>query len=238
MQPKILEMRTGYLDNNDHLARKLRTRFSNARLLVVHLVSSPGSGKTLLLERTLLLLKQTGYRAAALVGNLTANGDAGGLEATGLPVRHVLATGKSHLDAQLIEQHVDGLRLNELDFLFIENVGDLTHPSATDLGEHVRAVLLSVTEGEDQPLKYPSIFRSSDMVIISKTDLTGTVVYNRVAVRGAIRSIRPDMPVLEVSASTGAGMTEWLRYLLVRRAVVLITGDSWRADVGAAGVAP
>ncbi|MCK6579338.1 MAG: hydrogenase nickel incorporation protein HypB [Anaerolineae bacterium] len=222
MQPRLLEIRKGVLDKNDQLARRLRDRFSSAHTLAINLVSSPGSGKTLLLEKTLASLRSTGYRAAALVGDLQTDNDARRLAASGVPVRQITTAGNCHLEAQMIEDHLEGWTLNDLEFLFIENVGNLVCPSSYDLGEHLRVVILSVTEGEDKPLKYPPIFHSSDLAIITKIDLAEAVEFNRVAALANIRAVRPDMPILEVSAKTGAGMAEWLRFLLVQRAAALM----------------
>ncbi|MEL7236803.1 MAG: hydrogenase nickel incorporation protein HypB, partial [Chloroflexota bacterium] len=151
MKPRILEIRKGVLEKNDQLAQDLRRQFTQAGTLVVNLVSSPGTGKTAFLEATLTRMKDEGYAVAALVGDLATDNDAMRLERSGAPVRQISTGGNCHLEADMIENHLGGWNLNEIDFLFVENVGNLVCPSSYDLGENIRVVLLSVTEGEDKP---------------------------------------------------------------------------------------
>ncbi len=158
MTTRIVELRKGILKKNDELAAGLRLRFTSAGVLVLNLVSSPGTGKTAFLERTLRELRARGAHAAALVGDLETDNDARRLAASGAPVRQINTHGICHLDAEMIAKHLDGweeVSLAGLDYLFIENVGNLVCPSSYDLGERIRVALLSVTEGEDKPLKYP-----------------------------------------------------------------------------------
>ncbi|MGH9593759.1 MAG: hydrogenase nickel incorporation protein HypB, partial [Bryobacteraceae bacterium] len=171
MTTRIVELRQGILKKNDELARGLRGRFEAAGVLVLNLVSSPGAGKTEFLQRTLTELRARGARAAALVGDLETDNDARRLAASGAPVRQINTHGICHLEAEMVSKHLEGWELDALDFLFIENVGNLVCPSSYDLGERIRVALLSVTEGEDKPLKYPTMFNSADAAVITKIDL-------------------------------------------------------------------
>jgi len=214
--PRIVEVRRNILKRNDEIAHTLRTRFAEAGVSVLSLVSSPGSGKTAFLERTLTALREH-YRPAALVGDLATENDAVRLRRSQAPVKQITTGTLCHLEAAMVEQSLQEWNLAELDFLFIENVGNLVCPSSWDLGEEVRVVLLSVTEGEDKPLKYPTIFNTSDLAIITKIDLADAVDFDRAAARANIETVRPGMDVMEVSAKTGAGFDRWLSYLAGRR---------------------
>jgi len=215
--PRIVEVRKNVLKHNDGVARALRMRFEEAGVFVVSLVSSPGSGKTAFLEKTLTLLRQADYRPAAIVGDLATDNDAARLARSQAPVKQITTGTLCHLEAAMIEQAVEGWDLAGLDFLFVENVGNLVCPSSYDLGEAMRAVLLSVTEGEDKPLKYPTIFNSADLAIITKIDLAEAVEFDGAAARANIQSVRPGLPVMEVSAKKDTGMTEWMDLLVSRR---------------------
>jgi hydrogenase nickel incorporation protein HypB len=212
MQPRIIEVRQGVLKKNDLLARELRKRFRAAGVYVVNLVSSPGAGKTALLEATLRDL-QPEHRVAALVGDLATDRDAQRLSRSGAPVRQITTGTVCHLDAEMLNTSLADWDLRELDFLFVENVGNLVCPASYDLGEHLRAVLLSVTEGEDKPLKYPTIFNGADLAILTKIDLAEAVELDRAEVLRNLQAVRPGIEVLETSSRTGAGMAEWLRRL-------------------------
>ena len=213
-QPRLVEVRQNVLKQNDLLARWLRQRFSDAGVYVVSLVSSPGAGKTTLLEKTLTHLKAKGCRVAALVGDLATENDAARLARSEVPVKQIITGTVCHLDADMVQRSLDGWNLNELDCIFIENVGNLVCPSSYDLGEDLRIVLMSVTEGEDKPLKYPTIFNTSDVALITKTDLSEAVEFDLVGARESIQSVRPGMEVVELSAKTGSGLDEYLEYLL------------------------
>jgi len=218
---RIVELRQGILKKNDELARGLRTRFESAGVLVLNLVSSPGTGKTAFLERTLRELRSQGSRAAALVGDLETDNDARRLAASGAPVRQINTHGICHLEAEMIGKHLDGwdgVELGNLDYLFIENVGNLVCPSSYDLGERIRVALLSVTEGEDKPLKYPTLFNSADAAVITKVDIAEAVGFDRETALRNIREIRPNIRIFETSAKTGAGMDGWLEYLAGEKA--------------------
>ena len=223
MTTRIVELRRGILKKNDELAAGLRARFSSSGVLVLNLVSSPGTGKTALLERTLRGLRERGARVAALVGDLETDNDARRLASSGAPVLQINTHGICHLDAEMVGKHIDewqALELGALDYLFIENVGNLVCPSSYDLGERVRVVLLSVTEGEDKPLKYPGLFNSADAAVITKVDIAEACEFDReLAVRN-IHEIRPGMRIFETSARTGVGMDGWLDYLESQRTTV------------------
>ena len=216
-QPRLVEVRQNVLKQNDLLARELRRRFREAGVSVVSLVSSPGSGKTAFLEKALTLLQRSKFRVAALVGDLATENDAARLARSGAPVKQIMTGTICHLDAQMVERALEEWSLEELDVLFIENVGNLVCPSSYDLGEDLRLVLLSVTEGEDKPLKYPTIFNTADVAVITKIDLAEAVEFDRAAAHRNIQSVRPGMKVFEVSAKTGEGMDELLPLLYSAR---------------------
>lgn len=213
---RLVEVRQQVLKQNDLEARALRQRFHAAGVFVVSLVSSPGAGKTAFLEEVLKRLRAR-HRVAALVGDLATDNDARRLARALVPIRQITTGTVCHLEAEMIGSALAGWRLDELDFLFIENVGNLVCPSSYDLGEDLRLVLLSVTEGEDKPLKYPTIFHTADIAVITKSDLAAAAEFDRAAVHRNIRSMRPDMQVFEVSAKTGEGMDPWLCFLESRR---------------------
>jgi hydrogenase nickel incorporation protein HypB len=220
MTTRIVELRRGILKKNDELAAELRLRYAAAGALVLNLVSSPGTGKTAFLERTLRELLARGSRAAALVGDLETDNDARRLAASGAPVRQINTHGICHLDADMIGKHLDNweaVDLAQLDYLFIENVGNLVCPASYDLGEKIRVALLSVTEGEDKPLKYPTLFNSADAAVITKMDIAAPCGFDREAAVRNINEIRPGIRIFETSSKTGAGMDEWLTYLAEAR---------------------
>jgi hydrogenase nickel incorporation protein HypB len=211
-QPRLVEVRKNVLKQNDVVARALREQFHAAGVFVVSLVSSPGSGKTMFLEKTLTLLRKD-YRVAALVGDLATENDAVRLARSQVPVKQITTGTLCHLEAAMVQNALQEWNLNDLDFLFIENVGNLVCPSSYDLGEDLRLVLISVTEGEDKPLKYPTIFNSADIAIVTKLDLAAAVEYDRRAAYGNIQSVRPGMQVLALSAKSGEGMDDFLTFL-------------------------
>jgi hydrogenase nickel incorporation protein HypB len=224
MTTRIVELRRGILKKNDELAAALRERYSRAGALVLNLVSSPGTGKTAFLELTLRRLTQAGAKAAALVGDLETDNDARRLAASGAPVRQINTHGICHLDAEMIAKHLDdwasaenGVQLEALDYLFIENVGNLVCPSSYDLGEKIRVALLSVTEGEDKPLKYPTLFNSADAAAITKIDIAEPCGFDRELALHNLNEIRPGIRIFETSAKTGAGIDTWLEYLAEQR---------------------
>jgi hydrogenase nickel incorporation protein HypB len=212
MTPRLVEVRKNVLKKNDELARALRLQFAEAGVHVASLVSSPGAGKTALLER---LLRDLGGRSrvAALVGDLATENDAARLARSGAPVRQITTGTVCHLEAQMVATALEGWRLAELDHLFIENVGNLVCPASYDLGENLRLVALSVTEGEDKPLKYPAIFHTSDVAVVTKWDLAASAEFDWEAARKNILAVCPDMPILRLSAKTGEGMEELVALL-------------------------
>jgi hydrogenase nickel incorporation protein HypB len=215
-EPRLVEVRKNVLKQNDVTARALRGRFREAGISVISLVSSPGSGKTTFLERTLTLLRPR-YRVAALVGDLATENDAARLARSEAPVKQITTGTLCHLEAAMIQSALNGWDVGPLDFLFIENVGNLVCPSSYDLGEDLRLVLLSVTEGEDKPLKYPTIFNSSDIAVITKMDLSTAVEFDEQIANRNIQAVRPGMAVFKVSAKTGEGLNEYLEFLERRR---------------------
>jgi hydrogenase nickel incorporation protein HypB len=214
VQTRIVQVRQQVLKKNDTTARALRQRFKDAGVYVVSIVSSPGAGKTTFLRETLCCLNRR-WRVAALVGDLATENDARRLGESGAPVRQIVTGTVCHLEAEMVESAIAeaGWSLAELEFLFIENVGNLVCPSSYDLGEHLRLVLLSTTEGEDKPLKYPIIFNTADVAVITKSDLAEAAAFDRAAAIANIHEVRPGMAVLEVSARTGQGMGDWLGLL-------------------------
>jgi hydrogenase nickel incorporation protein HypB len=215
-EPRMVEVRKNVLKQNDVVARGLRERFHEAGVLAVSIVSSPGSGKTAFLEKALTLLHSR-YRVAALVGDLATENDAARLARSQAPVKQILTGTVCHLEAAMVQNALEGWDLHSLDFLFIENVGNLVCPSSYDLGEDLRFVLLSVTEGEDKPLKYPTIFNSADVAVITKSDLAAAVEFDEAAAKRNIQAVRPGMEVFKLSAKTGEGMSEFLDFLEHRR---------------------
>lgn len=216
-QPRILEVRTKILKKNDETAREMRQRFEALGLLVVNMVSSPGTGKTAFLKETLSRLVARGTPVAAVVGDLETDNDARRLAESGAPVRQIMTHGLCHLEADMVQAHIADWDLAALDYLFIENVGNLVCPTSWDLGESVRLALLSVTEGEDKPLKYPGLFNTADIAAITKIDLAEACDFNRDLARANIEAVRPGMRIIETSVKTGAGIDEWLDYLAARR---------------------
>jgi hydrogenase nickel incorporation protein HypB len=195
----------------------MRQRFESLGLLVVNMVSSPGTGKTAFLKETLSRLVARGIPVAAVVGDLETDNDARRLAESGAPVRQIMTHGLCHLEADMVQAHVADWDLAALDYLFIENVGNLVCPTSWDLGESVRLALLSVTEGEDKPLKYPGLFNTADIAAITKIDLAEACDFNRDLARTNIEAVRPGMRIIETSVKTGAGIEEWLDYLAARR---------------------
>ena len=210
--PRMVEVRRNVFKQNDLLAAALRERFERAGVLVVSFVSSPGAGKTMLLERTLTLLRAR-HRVAALVGDLATDNDAARLARSGAAVKQITTGTVCHLDAAMIERALIGWDLAAIDYLFIENVGNLVCPASYDLGERIRCVIMSVTEGEDKPLKYPTIFNSADVALITKMDLASVVEFDQALAERNIQSVRPGMMTLPISAKTGAGMPVFTQFL-------------------------
>ncbi len=214
---RTVEVRQAILGKNDRLAERNRGFFRSRGMLVLNVLSSPGSGKTTLLSETLTQLAGRA-RAGVIVGDLATENDAQRLRASGAPVVQITTGTVCHLEAEMVARAAGKLELSALDILIIENVGNLVCPAAYDLGEDLRVVLLSVTEGEDKPLKYPPMFQAADMVILSKLDLAGPCGFNRDLALDNIRQMAPKARVLELSARTGEGMDAWLQFLLEQHA--------------------
>src|SRR5215471_21192078 len=204
------------LGANDRVAAELRERFQEHGILCLNLISAPGSGKTTLLEKTLEALPPR-ERVAVLTGDIQTENDATRLRRFGFPVKQITTGGTCHLDARMIDRHLADWRLEEIDLLFIENVGNLVCPSSYDLGEAAKVVLLSVTEGEDKPLKYPSIFFKSALCVITKIDLLPHVPFDLSAAVENARKVHPGMEIIKVSCLTRSGLREWLNWLEERR---------------------
>lgn len=196
------------LSENDRIAGSLRERFRQNDVLCLNLISSPGSGKTSLLERTLGALSGDEC-VAVLTGDIQTENDAMRLRRFGYPVKQITTGGTCHLDARMIERHLADWKLEDLDILFIENVGNLVCPSSYDLGEAAKIVVLSAAEGEDKPLKYPSIFFKSELLILNKIDLLPYVPFSVEAAEENARRVHPGLEILRVSCFTGAGFPEW-----------------------------
>ena len=205
------------LNENQRLAVELRERFQQSGTLVLNLISSPGSGKTSLLERTLALMPP-GINAAVLTGDIQTENDANRLRKFQFPVKQITTGGTCHLDARMIERHLEDWNLDKIDILFIENVGNLVCPSSYDLGEHAKIVLLSVTEGDDKPLKYPSIFFKSELMVLNKVDLLPYVPFSvEQAIQNANRSHHQSgIQVMLTSCVTSMGLSEWMAWLAQR----------------------
>ena len=214
------------LSENDRVAAELRERFRDNNVLVVNLISSPGSGKTTLLEKTLEALPRA-ERVAVLTGDIQTENDANRLKRFGFPTRQITTGGTCHLDARMIHKHLADWSLGDLDILFIENVGNLVCPSSYDLGEAAKIVLLSVTEGEDKPLKYPSIFFKSELVIITKTDLLPHVPFDLAKAEENARKVHPGVEIVRVSCTAGDGLTDWLQWLERKKKTVRQEAESF-----------
>jgi hydrogenase nickel incorporation protein HypB len=212
LNPRVVEVRQNVLKKNDILARELRKQFQESGVYVVNLVSSPGAGKTTLLTEILTRLSKR-YSVAALVGDLATDNDAKRLCQSGAKVHQITTGTVCHLEADMIKRSIEGWNLEDIDFLFIENVGNLVCPASYDLGENQRVVLFSVTEGEDKPVKYPTIVNSADMAVITKIDLAEAVGFQRDLFYKALNEIRPGIPIFEVSSRTGEGIDEWISRL-------------------------
>lgn len=210
---RIIEVTENLLEKNEERAEALRSRFRAVGLLALNVVSSPGSGKTELIRRTIADLATAGTRVGVIVGDLETDNDARRLRASGGPVVQITTGGYCHLEAGMVARAAEEMDLSTLDILVIENVGNLVCPASFDLGEDARVALLSVTEGEDKPLKYPTLFRTADAVVVNKTDIAEAVGFDAEAARRNIAQTAPGAPIFEVSARTGAGAEAWYAWL-------------------------
>lgn len=204
------------LSENDRVAAELRRRFAGEGVLCLNLISSPGSGKTTLLERTLEALPAN-TRVAVLTGDIQTENDAARLRRFGFPVRQITTGGACHLDARMVERALAEWQTGRFNLLFIENVGNLVCPASYDLGEAAKVVMLSVTEGEDKPLKYPAIFLKSELLVVSKMDLLPYVPFNLAAAQDNARRINPRIEILRISGLIGTGLEQWQKWIADRR---------------------
>ena len=204
------------LNENQSIAEELRQRYARAGTLCLNIISSPGSGKTTLLEKTLSGFNQQD-KVAVLTGDLQTENDARRLARYGFPVQQIVTGTVCHLDGRMIERALEPWASHEIELLFIENVGNLVCPSSYDLGEEAKIVVLSVTEGEDKPLKYPSIFSKAALMIVTKTDLLPYVPFNLEQAKANARQVHPGIEIIELSCQTGQGFDRWQQWLKDRR---------------------
>ena len=209
---KRISVETAILAKNNRLAAANRDFFTAKGVFVLNLVSSPGSGKTTILERTLTDLRGT-FRCAVIEGDQQTDNDAVRIAATGVPVKQINTGAGCHLDAHMVGHAAEGFKLGNLDLLLIENVGNLVCPASFDLGENHKVVVLSVTEGEDKPLKYPQMFHAADVMLLNKVDLLPYLDFDVKSCKEMARRVNPGITIFEVSSKTGAGMDAWYEWL-------------------------
>jgi hydrogenase nickel incorporation protein HypB len=226
---RLIRFEQRLLARNDAQASELRWRFLRAGTFVVNLASSPGAGKTTLLEATVQALGG-GSHVGVIVGDLATDNDARRLAQAGGRVRQITTGTTCHLEAAMIQAALDGWNLDELDYLFIENVGNLVCPAAFDLGEAARVVLFAVTEGEDKPEKYPPLVHQADLILLTKWDLAPLLAFDEERFTEAVRRVNARVAILTVSARTGVGLGAWLDWLQQQRALQL---TQWGAKKGA-----
>lgn len=212
----VIPVEKKVLNENQRIALELRRRFQENNVFCVNFISSPGSGKTTLLEKTLAGFAPD-EKIAVLTGDLQTENDAKRLARYGFPVQQIVTGGVCHLDGKMIERALEPWPLENVDVLFIENVGNLVCPSSYDLGEEAKIVLLSVTEGEDKPLKYPSIFHKSSLLILTKLDLLPYVPFDIEAAEANARQVNPEIEIIRLSCATGEGMDRWRNWIANRR---------------------
>jgi hydrogenase nickel incorporation protein HypB len=213
---RTIKVEQNVLRRNEEAAEQNRKWLSERKVVALNIISSPGSGKTTLLERTLLELKKKSISCGVIVGDQQTDLDAQRLAGKGAPVRQIETVSSCHLDAERVGSVMPEVVSTGTQILFIENVGNLICPAAFNLGEDFKVALLSVTEGEDKPLKYPVVFSRASVVVITKTDLIPYVEWNREKCRGYLQQVAPGAKVFELSAKTNQGMEEWINYLLFR----------------------
>jgi hydrogenase nickel incorporation protein HypB len=227
MSSERVEVKEKVLIANDVLAAEIRARLRDRQVFALNFISSPGSGKTTLLERSVDLLKGS-VRLGIVAGDVQTRNDAERLERHGVPVEAIETGGGCHLDARQVAKSLETIDLNDIDLLFIENVGNLVCPSSFDLGEAMKVVLMSVTEGEDKPLKYPAAFRRSSALVITKIDLVPHLQFSTQQAIDNALSVNPDLLVFSTSSYTGAGLEDWIEWLVAQV-------SACRRSVGRAG---
>ncbi len=211
---EAIDVLHGLLQANNDTAVHNREHFNKHGVLAINLMSSPGAGKTSLLEATIDALKDE-FSIAVIEGDLETENDAGRIRTHGVPAIQITTGSACHLDAHMVHDALHELDLQKLDIVFIENVGNLVCPAGFDLGQHYNVTLLSVPEGDDKPAKYPVMFRAADLVLLSKSDLLPVLDdFNPDNARRHLRELASSAPVLELSSKNGAGMNQWLRWLL------------------------
>ncbi|MBT2481498.1 hydrogenase nickel incorporation protein HypB [Streptomyces sp. ISL-94] len=223
---RVVDLQQAVLAKNEEAAQVLRAELAARGTTVVNLLSSPGSGKTALLERELLLARQQGVAVAALTADLATENDAVRLARSGVPVKQVLTDGLCHLEAGMLGRHLDGWLPADTRLLFVENVGNLVCPASYDLGESLRVVLASVTEGEDKPLKYPTAFGLAHLVVVTKTDIAHAVEFDEAAFRAHVQQVNPGVEVVLTSARAGGGVGA-----LLNRALAVGAGGAVHSPV-------
>jgi len=211
-EQRIIAIENDILAKNNRLAADNRSLFRRRGIFTLNLVSSPGSGKTTLLERTLTELRNSS-RCAVIEGDQQTSNDADRIAATGVPVRQINTGAGCHLDAHMVSHALEQFDMESIDLLFIENVGNLVCPAAFDLGEDHKVVVLSVTEGEDKPLKYPQMFHNSTVMLLNKIDLLPHLDFDPRACLEMARRVNPGITIFQLSARTGQGMAEWYEWL-------------------------
>lgn len=209
---EIITVEQKVLRKNDIIAAELNQRFDNAGVFVVNLMSSPGSGKTSLLERTLKIVSPA-LSVGVVEGDIQTNLDAERIAQYNIPVTQIITNGTCHLEAKMIEEAINKMPLEDLDILFIENVGNLVCPASYYLGEHARVVIMSTTEGEDKPLKYPAMFLKSCVLLLNKIDLLPYLKFNIETAKNFALKINPDLKIFETSCYTNHGILEWCDWL-------------------------
>jgi hydrogenase nickel incorporation protein HypB len=211
-----VEVRENVLKENDRLARDLRDELARRHIVCLNLISSPGAGKTSILEDTLKAMGARGRRVAVLTGDIQTERDAERLRRYGFPALQITTGGTCHLDARMIRRALDDLSLEGLDVLFIENVGNLVCPASYDLGEDTKVVVLSVPEGDDKPLKYPGIFRRARLMLLHKIDLLPYTRFDKEAAKADARRVNPEIEVVETSCLAAPGLDGWLAWIEAR----------------------
>ena len=229
MDERLIRFEQRLLARNDAQAAELRRRFLQAGTLAVNVVSSPGAGKTTLLEATVRALGG-GSRIGIIVGDLATDNDARRLAHAGGRARQITTGTTCHLEAAMLQTALDGWNLEEFEYLFIENVGNLVCPAAFDLGEAARVVLFAVTEGEDKPEKYPPLVHQADLILLTKWDLAPLLTFDQERFTESVRRVNPQVAILTVSARTGVGLEAWLDWLRNQRALL---STQWEAKKGA-----
>jgi hydrogenase nickel incorporation protein HypB len=208
----IVTVERKILEKNDDVAAQNRVLFNQNKLFTINLLSSPGSGKTSLLEKTMERLKDK-FKIGVVEGDVQTDNDAQRIAKYNVPVVQIVTNGGCHLEAKLVQNALDNFVLSDLDLLVIENVGNLVCPANYDLGEAKKIVMVSTTEGDDKPSKYPSMFRVSDVMVVNKMDLLPYVDFNLEKARKHALTINPNLTIIELSCKTGEGLDDWIKWL-------------------------